>query len=123
MSLLERLHEHYKCFGEEASSYIHTLTTNFRSRREILDLTGELFYDTKLTVSDNQEPPAHSKYSYPLVFICSSVEDPEKEIVDNTNKEEAEIVVNMLASIIKSWTEKHWGGSSPCVMSPSRAQV
>ena len=123
VSLLERLHEHYKYFGEEASPYIHTLTTNFRSRREILELTGELFYDTKLRVSHDQEPPAHSKYSYPLVFVCSSVDDPEKEIVDNTNKEEAEIVIDTLASIIESWTEKHWGGSSLCVMSPSRAQV
>ena len=126
VSLLERLHKCYQRLGAIAMSYHASLVTNYRSRSEILSLTGELFYDLQLRISNDQEPPTHPEYPYPLVFICSSVEEATGEVADNKDLTEVKITVRTLARIIESWPEKLWGRlipSSLCIMSPSRTQV
>ena len=125
LSLLERLFDYYQSLGSSARSYYATLVTNFRSRNEILSLTRELFYETELTLSNNQEPPTHPDYPYPLKFICSSVN--EDEVPMSINEKEAEIVADVVANIAKKWPSKLWGQqlipSTLCIMSPNRAQV
>lgn len=127
ISILERLYNYYNSLGSTASSYCATLVTNFRSRKEILSLTGELFYETELNISDKLEPPPHPDYPYPLNFICSSVNEAETEVSTNINKMEAKIVADVVANIAKKWPSKLWGQrlipSTLCIMSPSRAQV
>lgn len=126
VSLLERLHKCYSHIGKAAQPYIKILTTNFRSRTEILELTGNLFYETEIVASGNIDPHSHVKYKYPLVFVCSSVNDSKKEIVASTDKNEATVVIKILDDIVENWSKKLWGNydrSSLCVMSPSRAQV
>ena len=127
-SLLERL---YKCLSTNAgaSSYYANLVTNYRSRKEILSLTGQLFYETKLTISDNDEPPAHPQhpYKHTLVFVCSSVDEEVTKVSENKNTQEAEIVVDTMTDVVKKWSSKMWGQqfhpSTLCVISSSRAQV
>ena len=127
LSLLERLFNYYKSLGSSARSYYATLVTNFRSRNEIFSLTKELFYGTELALSDNQEPPTHPDYPYPLNFICSSVNEAENAVAMNINEKEAEIVADIVANIAKNWPSKLWGQllipSTLCITSPSRAQV
>ena len=96
--------------------------TNFRSRSEILELTGNLFYQTEIVLS-SKDPHKLDKYRYPMAFVCSSVNDSIEEIITNTDKSEAMIVMNILADILKNWNWGKYKRSSLCVMSPSQAQV
>ena len=126
VSLLERLHRHYQRFGAIASSFHGSLVTNYRSRSEILSFTGKLFYDLELRISSNQEPSLHPGYRFPLVFVCTDVEDATIEVKENVNQREVVTTVRTLSEIIRSWPNKLWGVLAPsslCIMSPSRAQV
>ncbi len=128
-SLLERLHSSYKRLRQEF--YISTLVTNYRSHPDIFELPSSLFYDTPLISPSDRDPPSlHPLYPYPLVFVCSSIDQVVTQVDDNVNEAEASILldeVNKFA-IAKSWPTASWGPqdkvmSQTCIMSPSRPQV
>ncbi|XP_064395053.1 probable helicase with zinc finger domain isoform X3 [Halichondria panicea] len=128
-SLLERLHSSYKRLRQEF--YISTLVTNYRSHPDIFELPSSLFYDTPLISPSDRDPPSlHPLYPYPLVFVCSSIDQVVTQVDDNVNEAEASILldeVNKFA-IAKSWPTASWGPqdkvmSQTCIMSPSRPQL
>lgn len=124
-SLLERLYSAYKRLRQE--SYISTLVTNYRSHPKIFELPSALFYETPLICPPDRDlPPLHPKYPYPLVFLCSSVDDELTEVYDNINEFEAEILLEEVNKFAKSWPTAAWGRlklEQTCIMSPSRPQV
>ena len=126
VSLLERLHKLYKSLGEVAKHHHVTLVTNYRCHQEIFSLSGNLFYETLLKLPDNTPPPpAHPRFPYPLVFICSSVDDEVKKVDSNTNEEEIAVIINTIERIIRPWPVQ-WGAPDLrqlCIMSPTRSQV
>ena len=124
-SLLERLHFSYKRLRQE--SYISTLVTNYRSHPDIFELPSSLFYDTPLISPSDRDPPSlHPLYPYPLVFVCSSIDQVVTQVDDNVNEAEASILLDEVNKFAKSWPTASWGPvdlSQACIMSPSRPQV
>ncbi len=126
-SLLERLHSSYKRLRQE--SYISTLVTNYRSHPDIFELPSSLFYETPLIAPFDRDPPSlHPLYPYPLVFVCSNVNDHLVIQDDNVNEVEAGMLLDEVDkfAIAKNWPTASWGPqdmSHTCIMSPSRPQV
>ena len=124
-SLLERLHSTYVQLGDLASSHLVTLMNNYRCNDSILQLVGELYYDFPLMWAGHQPSPAlHPDAPYPLLFICSSVDENERS-VSTVNRREAEIVLEELVDKANRWPPA-WRAvdlSQFCVMSPNRSQV
>ncbi len=124
-SLLERLHSLYKRLRQEF--YISTLITNYRSHPDIFELPSSLFYDTPLiSQSDGDTPSLHPLYPYPLVFVCSNIDQAVMQVDDNVNDAEAGILLDEVNKFAKSWPTASWGlqdMSQTCIMSPSRSQV
>lgn len=125
-SLLERLHKLYNDFGEVTKNYHATLVTNYRCHEKIFQLSGNLFYETLLKLPANKKsPPTHPKFPFPLVFICSSVDEVVTKVDDNTNQSEITVILNTLQEIVRPWPVE-WGKQDLgqiCIMSPSRSQV
>lgn len=98
-SLLQRLLEHYGNLGGLATQSIITLTQNYRCHREILKLVGGLFYNN-LCWAENESPPVtHRDYKFPVVFICSSVD--EDQPTTSTYENEAEVIVQTVIKVAK----------------------
>ena len=112
LSLFQRLQ---LCYHDLGIANIATLSANYRCHRDILRLVGGLFYNNTLCWAANEQPPStHPKYNYPLVFICS-------DINDTSGDNEADIVVRTAISIAKgvptSWPKPpmpHIFIVSPC---------
>ena len=124
-SLLERLHSLYKRLRRE--SYISTLVTNYRSHHDIVELPSALFYETPLIApKDRAPPPLHPNYRYPLHFICSSVDEAMCQFDANTNRNEANILLDEVNAFARNWPIGSWGPqdlSQTCLMSLARPQV
>ncbi len=125
ISLLERLYSVYKRLRQEA--YISTLVTNYRSHPSIFELPSALFYDTPLIAPCDRPPPSlHPSYPYPLVFLCSSLDQAVTQVDDNVNIEEADILLDEVNKFAKGWPNAGWGPmdlSQACIMSASKPQV
>ena len=126
-SLLERLLLHYKEMDDVTQNHRVTLVTNYRCHPDILELSGNLFYETPLHPPGDKAPPRlHPDYATSFLFICSSYNEEVGESNKNTNEEEAIIILNKLKELNDRWPYKEWGDRDlfhGCIMSPSRSQV
>ena len=126
-SLLERLLFHYQGIEDVASNHYITLVTNYRCHPDILELSGDLFYETPLILPQDKAPPKlHPNYPTSFVFVCSSCSEKVEETNRNTNEEEAVVILEKLKELSEHWPYKEWGDrdlSNGCIMSPSRSQV
>ena len=126
-SLLERLLLHYQAMDHVTQSHRVTLVTNYRCHPDILELSGNLFYETPLHPPVDKAPPKlHPDYSTSFLFICSSYNEEVGESNKNTNEEEAIVILNKLKQLNDRWPYKEWGDRdlfNGCIMSPSRSQV
>ena len=122
VSLLERLHGLYEKLREATRNHCVNLVTNYRCHHGILELAEKLFYKLPLNCKIPKSS-AHPDAPYPLLFFCSSIDDKAQS---NTNKQEAEITLKLVAKFAKHWPSKHWGHldlSQMCFISPTRSQV
>ena len=126
-SLLERLLIHYQEMDDVTRNHRVTLVTNYRCHPDILELSGNLFYETPLKPPVDKAPPnLHPDYSTSFLFVCSSYSEEVAETHTNTNKKEAIVILNKLKELYDQWPYKEWGDRdlfNACIMSPSRSQV
>ena len=125
-SLLERLQNHYKKIGEQATILQATLQTNHRCHVDILEFASQLFYNSSVRESPKSKKiKSHPDFPYSLVFICSS----EKEIRNyehNVNTDEAQLLLSTLHKILTRWQEADKNAdvqNGICIVSSSRGQV
>ena len=123
ISLLQRLEKLYKCCGGDSN--IATLSINYRCHPAILELVGNLFYDGKIKWNKEEPPPAtHRNFQYPLVFVCSSIEEDVTSSSDR-DENEANAIYQKVGEAAKgcpsSWA-KH-PTSDFFVISPTEEQV
>jgi len=121
-SLLERLHDIYEEAKLPINTYSVTLLTNYRCHNGILMLPSSLFYQSTLQcrVPDNK---SHPDATFPLVFVCSSIEEHERS-VHGINKEEIEVLLKEVLKYFKEWP-RNWDeeDNRVCITSPSANQV
>ena len=126
-SLLERLLLHYRYMEDVTANHHVTLVTNYRCHPDILELSGNLFYETPLKPPQDKAPPKlHPDYPTSFLFVCSSYSEKMEETNRNTNEEEAVIILEKLKELSERWPYKEWGDRdlfNACIMSPSRSQV
>ena len=124
-SLLERLQEHYISLGDSAKGYHMMLVSNYRCHAGILRLVEGLFYGTPITCKV-RDGSAHPDVTFPIKFICSSIDDAVCSVESSTNEREAMIVLQEAKNICLAWPEDTWGKrdfSQICAISPTRSQV
>lgn len=99
-SVIERLHVHYKAHKKPLKSHETTLLTNYRSHPSILMLASSLLYECTLLSRSHSE--AHPKAPFPLVFLCTSLQEPtHSQLVKD--EAEAELIIVKMLEFIKSW--------------------
>ena len=124
-SLLERLHNHFTEMGQLSS--VFSLLQNYRSHNSLLSLPSALFYRSTLQCNV-PDAKAHPLAPFPLVFVCSSIEDISSANAVGTDEKEAETLVREVKRYVcKSWPEE-WGKrceppGQVCIMTPSATQV
>ena len=101
------------------------LNVNYRAHREIMNLASKLFYNCSLSsmVSDSI---SHPDAPYPLLFVCSSLDDTIKQVQRDTDETEARLILNQVLKFIDRWPTKQWGPKnlrSICIITPTRHQV
>ena len=115
----------YAQSGASAASYIVKLVTNYRCHQEILSLAEKMFYKMSLK-SVVPALSTHPEAPFPLVFVCSDLQDPLPS-ENPVNEKEARIVIEQVQKFAPGWPQDYWGAkldpSQICVMSPSRTQV
>ena len=124
-SLLERLHTYYNSFEMKsvAGNYLANLLTNYRCHSGILMLPSSLFYGSTLQYRSEQQ--SHPLASFPLQFICSSL----NSIYCNLRSKdeiEADILLEQVDKYVSSWPHHLWGKrelESICIITPSADQV
>jgi exoribonuclease R/predicted ribonuclease YlaK len=123
-SLLERLHNNFS--ADEQKSCVFSLLQNYRSHSGLLMLPSALFYKSTLQCNV-PDAKAHPLAPFPLVFVCSSIEDTDTANAIGTDEKEAETLVKSVKKYIyNSWPEE-WGESydftgTVCIMTPSATQ-
>ena len=126
-SLLERLLLYYQGMDDIASNHIVILVTNYRCHPDILELSGNLFYETPLKLPLDKAPPKlHPDYPTSFLFVCSSYSEKVEETNRNTNEGEAIVILEKLKELSEKWPHTEWGDmelSNGCIMSPNRSQV
>lgn len=124
LSLLERLQRCYANSGAPAAvCYTSSLNTNYRSHRAILKLAEELFYKIPMTCTV-PESSTHPSTPYPLIFVCSSIDEAVTAVSQAYNEGEALITLQQVVDLMRSWPVG--GPTSPqelCLVSPHRSQV
>ena len=125
MSLLERLHTLYDK-KENTSHLCFTLLTNYRCHPALLALPSYLFYESALINSTLEEQSIlHPNCnSFPLHFICSSLDTSLDEVTGSTNSKEAGLLLDEAAKYLTDWpddwNDKH---KQVCIMSTTANQV
>lgn len=117
---MERLYRTYNKFPTASRSLHSELITNYRCHHGILMLSSRLFYDSLLLCRSNAL--AHPLATFPLVFICSSLDEYFKQR-GGTDEMEASCLVSQAKKYIKSWPLEWEEKNSICLMSPSENQV
>ena len=126
VSLLERLWESFRQFGDVTLSLqCVKLLTNYRSHKDVLFLPSILFYDSTLqtVVPDGF---AHPDAPYPLLFVCSSLDNTIEQVESDTDECEATIVLDQMKRFLNPWPTQQWGQknlSTICLITPTRHQV
>lgn len=124
ISLLERLHARYTSNGEVAKYHWATLLTNYRNREEILTLPSILFYNG--TVECRGKRRLHPDTHFPLLFVCSSVDESAHSTENDKYPHEAEVVLQEVMRYTVPWPGKEWGPKDVneiCILTPTRNQV
>ena len=117
-SLLERLQDRYEKFGDRTNVFKATLQKNFRCQKDILKFASDLFYNSSVKVSHTcLKICPHPDFSYPLVFVCTSIKEL-RHYEQNVNQDEAALLMDTLMKNLKQKETR-----SVCVMSSSRRQV
>ena len=127
ISLLERLVHTYQSstMPPDFKKMISLLDCCHRCHKDILNLSARLFYKADLKTPENEPSFNHPKFNYPLLFVCSSINEEEK-LKATKNYEEAKVVLEYAELIAANWSKRIWGGQSHldmCAMSPTRSQV
>ena len=100
------------------------LLTNYRCHKEIVHFSSNLFYEESLQC---QVPDwvTHPAAPFPLLFVCSSVDENVQLINDNKNEHEARIVLEQVAKFVRNWPvdwdEKDL--NKMCIVTNTRSQV
>jgi exoribonuclease R len=124
ISLLQRLHRMY-CHSENGlfeEKCMKSLLTNYRCHEAILRLPSNLFYDCSLLTRSEQSDP-HPKAPYPLVFVCSSLNEHDT-CLSGSSESEAKIVVKYTEELLQEWPHR-WGRFRPqdiCIMTQNHQQ-
>ena len=127
-SLLERLHALYTDKrNSNAENHCSTLLANYRCHRALLALPSYLFYQSALVTNKEAAKQAqlHPKTSFPLHFICSSLDDTLLKVEESTNADEAELLLRAAAEYVKEWPPE-WGWKdlqTVCIMATTGNQV
>lgn len=119
-SIMERLYGVYEKLP--GGRFLHAeLTTNYRCHHGILMLPSYLFYES--TLLSRSPAPTHPDAPFPLVFVCSSLDDT-KTAREGTDVAEADCILAQMGKYLENWPP-NWGGmqSAVCVMSSSENQV
>ena len=123
-SLLERLQNLYKKTPHMSSHCCASLLTNYRCHKEIVHFSSNLFYEESLQC---QVPDwvTHPVAPFPLLFVCSSVDENVQLINDNKNEHEARIVLEQVAKFVRNWPVE-WDEkdlNKMCIVTNTRSQV
>lgn len=123
ISLLQRLEKLYNSCG--GTKNIANLSTNYRCHPDILDLVGNLFYEGLIKWNKDEAPPAtHRSFPFPLVFVCSSIDEGASSSSDR-DENEAMAVYHKVMEVAKgcpsSWAKQPT--SDFFVVSPTDEQV
>lgn len=126
VSLLQRLLETFQQYGDVTlSMQCVKLLTNYRSHKDVLSLPSLLFYNSTLqTVIPDY--CAHPDAPYPLLFVCSSLDNTIKRVEYDTNEYEATAILDQMMKFLLPWPTQQWGQknlSSICLITPTRHQV
>ena len=113
-SLFTRLLDQYGTQLEVA-----VLNTNHRCHEDIVSLARSLFYCNDLKVADGFKPVRIPGVSYPIWFVCSSLQMNNTEVNKDTNTDEAKALIQQLQVIFKD--TKHL--DDVCIMTTNRNQV
>ncbi len=118
---MERLYAVYEKLPDGGRSLHAELSTNYRCHHGILMLPSYLFYES--TLLSRSRALTHPDAPYPLVFVCSSLDD-NKTAKRGTDVTEADCVLNHVEKYLKKWP-RHWGDmrNAVCIMSSSENQV
>ena len=124
-SLLERLHNNFS--ADEQKSCVFSLLQNYRSHSGLLMLPSALFYKSTLQCNV-PDAKAHPLAPFPLVFVCSSIEDTDTANAIGTDEKEAETLVKSVKKYIynswpEEWSESYDFTGTVCIMTPSATQV
>lgn len=126
ISLLERLWNVYQKLDPVTLSHqCVQLNVNYRAHKEIVKLASSLFYNSILT-SVVPDSISHPDAPYPLLFVCSSLDDIVEQIERDTDENEARVVLDEAKRFVEKWPTKQWGPkdiSSVCIITPTRHQV
>lgn len=126
-SLLERLLYLYRSDDVPPvfKKLISFLDRCYRCHQDILNLSAHVIYKTVLCIPEDGLPPSPKKFPYPLLFICSSIN--EEEMPKSTrNHDEAKVILDQAEFIAANWSKSCWGSQyhlDMCAMSPTRSQV
>ena len=123
-SLFERLQNLYKKTPHMSSHCCASLLTNYRCHKEIVQFSSSLFYEQCLQC---QVPDrvAHPAAPFPMLFVCSSVDENVQLISDNKNEHEAGIVLEQVARFVRNWPVE-WDEkdlNKICIVTNTRSQV
>ena len=101
--LLERLFSHYKSLESSKSKNHHTSTllTNYRCHPSILMLSSSLFYECALLSRSKSVP--HPNAPYPLVFVCTSLQQSGFACLPDRCEKEADILLARAIEFLNSW--------------------
>ena len=109
-----------------SSNYCATLVTNYRCHREILALPAKLFYPDSALECKVPETATHPSAPYPLLFVCSSLDEKVQSINKVVNENEAEILLKQVSHFIKRWPPS-WDGKDLTrkigIVTQTRSQV
>ena len=119
-SLQERLQELYKQCGDNALQHMVSLNTNYRCHKDIVRISKELFYESKIN-SCPRNASAHPQAEFPLLFLCSST------TLSENCKLEAQLLLQQIKKFaVSNWPKQKWGNWDPaeiCLVTATRTQV
>ncbi len=103
------------------NTYSVTLLSNYRCHSGVLMLPSNLFYRStlKCCVPDSER---HPDAPFPLVFVCSSLEEDIRN-VEGVNEVEIAAVMDQVEHYFSVWPKQWDKEDKVCIMSPSANQV
>ena len=122
VSLLERLEKQYQHIGGAALQYHVHLTTNVRCHSEIVRLSSEICYGSSLKPIARPHC-THPEASFPINFVCSSLDRSPIIRETPTDEAEAKIFIELLSKYAPGWPENGWGRLDPAQICISSSDI